>query len=94
MVPLVLKNIIHMNKSKRSIFDSWLIITLLITSVVFCYAFYREYSKNSAAVENNKQDTVSTIEIEGSKSSLYVLEDTSTGMIWIGIPGINRVNKK
>lgn len=25
--------------------------------------------------------------------SVYVLEDSTTGMVWIGIPGVNRIRK-
>jgi hypothetical protein len=81
-----------MNKPKKYIFDNWLTMALLMSSIVFCYAFYREYSKNKELEQ--VRNTASTIKIEGSRSNIYVLEDTLTGMVWIGIPGVNKLSEK
>ncbi len=81
-----------MNKPKKYIFDNWLTMALLMSSIVFCYAFYLEYSKNKELEQ--VRNTASTIKIEGSRSNIYVLEDTLTGMVWIGIPGVNKLSEK
>lgn len=44
--------------------------------------------------ENNEQReaSASQIFIKGDTSrGVFVLEDTATGMVWIGIPGVNRI---
>ena len=84
-----------MKTIKQILSENWLTISLLISSIVFCYAFYIEYNKNrelSAIIKETER--ISTIEIEGSKSNIYVVEDTSMGMVWIGVPGINLINRK
>jgi hypothetical protein len=83
-----------MNKTKKYIFDNWLTMVLLMSSIVFCYAFYTEYSKNKELEHIRYRNTASTIKIEGSRSNIYVLEDTLTGMVWIGIPGVNKLSEK
>lgn len=83
-----------MNSLRRVPSGWWLTVSLLMSSVAFCYAFYTEYQKNKSNDPDANQDIISTVEIEGSKSNLYIVEDTATGMVWIGIPGINKTKNK
>lgn len=52
------------------------------------------YDGNQPKKVNNTKQEVDSLAINGDTTrNLYILEDTSTGMVWIGVPGINRIKK-
>jgi len=52
------------------------------------------YDGNQPKKINNPKQEVDSLAINGDTTrNLYIVEDTSTGMVWIGVPGINRIKK-
>lgn len=70
-----------------------IIIAVAMVALVLAFGHWF-YSNNEPERVTNISQDVDSVTINGdTTSNLYILEDTSTGMVWIGIPGINRINK-
>lgn len=61
----------------------------VIISLIFAYhVTFSRNSKNSTVIES--RDDSSVIINGDTTKRVYFLNDTSTGMVWIGIPGVNQ----
>lgn len=61
----------------------------IVSSLIFVYHLMFSNSIKSSKFIESKDE--SSVIIDGDTTKrLYFIKDTSTGMVWIGIPGINQ----
>jgi hypothetical protein len=83
---------------KKPIMRKFGIISLVVAILITVYTLATSKSR----FMNYEDDTnctqcsmISNDFIKGDTSKrLYVVEDTTSGVVWIGIPGINQIGKK
>lgn len=61
----------------------------VVSSLIFVYhLMFSNPTRNSTFIESKDE---SSVIIDGDTTKrVYFINDTSTGMVWVGIPGINQ----
>lgn len=70
-----------------------IVATFGIVALCSVLGFWLYTNNEQKKIIDINQDVDSVIVNGDTTKKLYVLEDTLTGMVWIGIPGVNRLKK-
>jgi hypothetical protein len=84
-----------MNTTKNYRFAIYMLVAAV---ALLSYAFFFIKEDSDVCVKCNGKVAVSMGGNEhfigDTTKRLYVIEDTTSGMVWIGVPGINQIGKK